>query len=77
MSFKYFNKIVYHPERIYLTISGAESLIKQFNKEDNEEYIILEIKLDDYFKRHIQLKKDPNYEYGYYTLTNNPPNIIF
>lgn len=71
------NKILYHPERIYLTSSDAEKLLKMFNNGDSEQYTVLEIRMDDYFKKHIQLKKDPNYENGYYTLTSIPPHFIF
>lgn len=67
------SKISYHPDRIYLTENGAKSLIDQFKKLDKFNYISLPIYLNSERKRHIQLKKDPNFDDGYYTLTNIPP----
>ena len=67
------SKISYHPDRIYLTENGANSLINQFKKLDNSDYISLPIYLNNERKHHIQLKTDPNFDDGYYTLTNIPP----
>ena len=68
-------KISFHPERIYLTKNGAYSLIKQFNKLDNDDYDILKIDVSK-IKKYLALKLDPNFDDGYYTTTNIPPNII-
>lgn len=70
------SKISFHPERIYLTKNGAESLLKQFKKISDTQYSILSISVSDSLKKHLYLKNDPNIDDGYYTTTNIPPDII-
>lgn len=73
------SKISYHPERIYFsdTLIGAYSIINQFKTIENVEYSILIIKPDDDLKRILYLKKDPNYNDGFYTTTNISYNYIY
>ena len=70
------SKLSYHPDRIYLTKIGAESIVNQFKKINDEDYSILEISLDNNTKEYLNLKKDPNFNDVYYTLINISPNKI-
>lgn len=72
------SKRSYHPDRIYLifTLDSAEHLKDILSLETNEEYIILEIMVDDNLRTTLFLKVDANYSNGYYTTTNIHPNYI-
>ncbi len=70
------SKISYHPERVYVTFSvdDAERFIKQLD--DGYEYSILKIVTDDELKSYIKLKKDPNFDAGFYTNQNISPMYL-
>lgn len=70
-------KLSYHPDRIYLSESIKE-IIKLSKKlkimSGHKEYILLEIDQD--LSEHLKLFKDPNFNYGFYTLNNISPASI-
>jgi len=71
------HKISYHPDRIYLTekLTHAIDFIKQLDK--NKKYSIAVIDknlIDNKYK--LLLRKDPNYNVGFYTTQNIHPEWI-
>lgn len=69
------HKISYHPDRIYLVDNYlvAIDMLKQLKEIDKDEYTLIKIKPD---KSVLLLRNDPNYNRGYYTNQNIPPNWI-
>lgn len=75
---KSLNKISYHPERVYFgkSESDVDSLLAQFKKlrstDDDCYYSIYQVDIGKEMKRNDQLRlfKDPNFENGFYTLSN-------
>ena len=78
------HKIAYHPERIYLSsdLNYIQSIINQFkiiDKKNNKEHkysiaIIDTSKLPEEYQ--LLVRKDPNFNRGYYTTQNISPVII-
>jgi hypothetical protein len=69
------HKISYHPDRIYLVDNYmvALDILKQLKQIDDDSYSIITIKPD---KDVLLLRLDPNYNRGFYTNQNIPPNWI-
>lgn len=69
------HKISHHPDRIYLVddIMHANDIRKQLKEIDNDEYVIVLIKPN---QNNLILRTDPNYNMGFYTNQNIPPNWI-
>jgi hypothetical protein len=68
------NKISYHPDRIYFSssIRGARSFINQLDKNQDYEIAVIDKSIID--KRYkLLIRKDPNYDDGYYTCQNISP----
>lgn len=73
------SKASFHPERVYLLKSSeeAESLADMFYTKTGETlWGLLEINTSMIPGDYLRLYKDPNYDYGYYTLNNIPPQAI-
>lgn len=74
------HKISYHPDRIYLVsnLSDVEIIIKQFEEKDkqnnlNIEYSVVKIEKDknkDTKYYNLLVRKDPNFNEGFYTTQN-------
>lgn len=69
------HKISYHPDRIYLAEDylSSISIIKQFRKIKKDDYSIITIIQED---NKLLVRKDPNFDAGYYTTQNILPNWI-
>jgi len=69
------HKIAYHPDRIYLVddYMVALDILKQLKQIDDVKYSVITIKPD---KDVLLLRIDPNYNRGFYTNQNIPPNWI-
>jgi len=78
------HKISYHPDRVYFTSSliDAKNIIEQFKNINNIDYSIVEIDIskndfnDVPVHKNLLVRKDPNFESGYYTCQNIPPSWI-
>lgn len=68
------HKISYHPDRIYITddYKSAIFIMKQFKEIHNTDYSIVTIKPNS----DMLVRRDPNFEEGYYTNQNISPNCI-
>lgn len=76
---KSYNKLSTHPDRIYLYNSQAalKSLLdrmKQLNPKD-QNYSVIEIDVAD-LPIYVRFFRDPNFENGYYTLSNIHPHEL-
>lgn len=69
------SKMLYHPDRIYLTktIEGLNNIKTVFDINYSGEYVVLKIDLRDLF---IFLRQDGQFKEGVYTTDNIPPNHI-
>jgi hypothetical protein len=73
------SKASYHPDRVYLSndLKDIENLGKKFNQKTGiKNWTILKINTDLIPGEYFKLYTDPNYEPGYYTLNNIPPQAI-
>lgn len=72
------SKISFHPNRVYFstTLKGAESIIDQFKDMEDVDYTVLKLNIDEGMKNYLKLKKDPNFDDGYYTNQNISPYYI-
>jgi len=73
------SKKAYHPERIYLgkDEKNTASLAPKFYQlEGVKDWVLLKINTNMVPGDYLKLYYDPNYEYGYYTLNNIPPQAI-
>ena len=73
------SKASYHPERIYLLkyTSYAIDLADMFYQKTGETiWDLLKINTQKIPGDYLKLYKDPNYQHGYYTLNNIPPQAI-
>jgi len=74
------HKISYHPDRIYFVIDleDAISIIKQFKEKEKIDYSIIKIEFDNEDLKDYKLlvRKDPNFNNGYYTTQNVLPGWI-
>lgn len=73
------SKASYHPDRVYLSkdLKDIENLGEMFyQKTGIKNWTILKIETDMIPGDYLKLYTDPNYEQGYYTLNNIPPQAI-
>lgn len=73
------SKASYHPDRVYLSnyLEDIEDLGEMFYQKTGEKnWTILKINTDLIPGEYFKLYTDPNYEPGYYTLNNIPPQAI-
>jgi hypothetical protein len=73
------SKASYHPDRVYLSksLEDIENLGEMFyQKTGIKNWTILKIDTDVIPGGYLRLYTDPNYEQGYYTLNNIPPQAI-
>ena len=73
------SKASYHPERIYLLKNPdrAEDLADMFYQKTGETlWGLIKIDTTKIPGEYLKLYKDPNYDNGYYTLNNIPPQSI-
>lgn len=73
------SKASYHPDRVYLLkdSSQAEELADLFYQKTGQNiWDLLEINTTLIPGEYLKLYKDPNYDNGYYTLNNIPPQAI-
>jgi len=73
------SKASYHPERVYLLKdpSQAEDLADLFYQKTGENiWDLLQIDTSKIPGDYLRLYKDPNYDNGYYTLNNIPPQAL-
>jgi len=73
------SKASYHPDRVYLSkdLEDIENLGEMFyQKTGIKNWTILKIETDIVPGNYLRLYTDPNYEQGYYTLNNIPPQAI-
>jgi len=69
------HKISYHPDRIYLVVNylSAISIVDQFKEIDKNDYSVVCITPEN---NKLLLRKDPNFNDGYYTTQNILPSWI-
>lgn len=73
------SKAAYHPERVYLLtdLSQGKDLADKFYQKTGENiWDLLKINTSKIPGDYLKLYKDPNYDYGFYTLNNIPPQAI-
>jgi hypothetical protein len=73
------SKASYHPDRVYLSknLKDIENLGEMFyQKTGIKDWMILKIDTNMVPGDYLKLYTDPNYEHGYYTLNNIPPQAI-
>ena len=73
------SKRSYHPERVYLGKDEKNTidLAPKFYQDTGiNEWVLLKINTDFVPGSYLRLYYDPNFEYGYYTLNNIPPQAI-
>lgn len=73
------SKASYHPDRVYLSknLKDIENLGGMFyQKTGIKDWMILKIDTNMVPGDYLKLYTDPNYEQGYYTLNNIPPQAI-
>jgi hypothetical protein len=73
------SKASYHPDRVYLSknLKDIENLGGMFyQKTGIKDWMILKIDTNMVPGDYLKLYTDPNYEHGYYTLNNIPPQAI-
>ena len=76
------NKISYHPDRIYfvLSIDDSKNIITQFKDIENDKDVKYSVAIVDTslipLKYNLLIRKDPNFNSGFYTNQNIPPSWI-
>lgn len=73
------SKKAYHPERVYLGKNEKNTSTLAFDFYQIvgiKAWVLLKINTSMIPGNYLRLYKDPNYEYGYYTLNNIPPQAI-
>ena len=73
------SKASYHPDRVYLSknLKDIENLGEMFYRKTGiKDWMILKIDTNMVPGDYLKLYTDPNYEHGYYTLNNIPPQAI-
>jgi hypothetical protein len=73
------SKKAFHPERVYLgkDEKSTSSLAPKFYQiEGNKDWVLLKIDTSMIPGGYFRLYTDPNFEHGYYTLNNIPPQSI-